>query len=73
MAAQNKVTASVQPTKPRPSAAERRAAEIAMLSNKQAELKHDAAQRRQARELRDKTPAPSTSRDTAAAEPADGS
>ncbi|HWF54653.1 MAG TPA: hypothetical protein VG223_08505 [Solirubrobacteraceae bacterium] len=46
----NTVTASVRPVTPRASAAERRAAEIATLSNKQAELKHEAAERRRARE-----------------------
>lgn len=39
MAAKHKVTVSVQPTNPRPSSAQRRAAEIASLSTKQAELK----------------------------------
>lgn len=57
MATRNKVTASTQPRKPRPSGAERRAAQIAMLSTKQAELKREAAQRREARELRDKNAA----------------
>jgi len=53
MAAKNKVTASTQPTSWRPSPAERRAAEVTRLSTRQAELKHEAAQRRLARELRD--------------------
>jgi hypothetical protein len=56
MTARNKVTATAQPRAPRPSAAERRAAEIAMLSTKQAELKDAAAQRRRERELRDDPP-----------------
>jgi hypothetical protein len=51
MAAKNKVTVSVQRTAPRPSSAERRAAQIASLSTKQAELKAQAAERRQKREL----------------------
>lgn len=46
MAAKHKVTVSVQPTNPRPSSAQRRAAEIASLSTKQAELKQQAAERR---------------------------
>lgn len=62
MAARNKVTISSRPTNPRPTAAERRAAEIAMLSTKQAELKHAAAQRRQARGPRDDSPASRSSR-----------
>jgi hypothetical protein len=51
MAAKNKVTVSVQRTAPRPSSAERRAAQIATLSTKQAELKAEAAERRRKREL----------------------
>jgi hypothetical protein len=46
MAAKHKVTLSVQPTNPRPSTAERRAAEFASLAGKQADLKQDAAERR---------------------------
>ena len=49
MAAKHKVTVSVQPTNPRPSSAQRRAAEIASLSTKQAELKREAAERAAAR------------------------
>jgi hypothetical protein len=51
MGAKNKLSVSVRPTTPRPSAAERRAAQIAMLSTKQAELKHEAAERRRTRGL----------------------
>jgi hypothetical protein len=50
MAAKNKVTVSRQPTNHRQSSAERRAAQIAALSNKQAELKQEAAERRAKRE-----------------------
>ena len=57
MATRHKVTVSVQPTSLRPTSAERRAAQIASLSTKQAELKREAAERRQARESAD----PSTS------------
>jgi hypothetical protein len=46
MPAKHKMTVSVQPTSHRPSSAERRAAEIASLSNRQAELKQEAAERR---------------------------
>jgi len=49
MAANHKVTVSMQPTNRRPSTAERRAAQIASLSTKQAELKQEAAERRAAR------------------------
>lgn len=56
MAAKNKVTVSVQRTAPRPSSAERRAAQIATLSTKQAELKAEAAERRRKRDL-DNAPA----------------
>ncbi len=56
MAAKITVTTPTRPAAPRPSAAERRAAEIAMLSTKQAELKHEAAQRRQARGLSESPP-----------------
>ena len=45
MASKHKVTVSVQPTNRRPSSAQRRAAEIASLSTKQAELKQEAAER----------------------------
>jgi hypothetical protein len=46
MAAKHKVTVSVQQTKHRLSTAERRAASIAALSTRQAELKQEAADRR---------------------------
>jgi hypothetical protein len=46
MAAKRNMTVSVQPTNHRPSSAERRAAEIASISTKQAELKQEAAERR---------------------------
>ena len=46
MAARNKVSVSVQPTNRRQTSAERRAAQIASVSNKQAELKQEAADRR---------------------------
>jgi hypothetical protein len=49
MASKNKVTVSVRPTTPRPSSAERRAAQIAILSTEQAELKEEAAERRRTR------------------------
>ena len=49
MAAKHKVTVSMQPTNHRPTSAERRAAEIASLSTKQAELKQEAADRAAAR------------------------
>ena len=46
MAAKHKVTVSMRPTNPRLSTAERRAASIALLSTRQAELKQEAADRR---------------------------
>jgi hypothetical protein len=49
MAAKHKVTTSTQPTTGRLSSAERRAAQIASISTKQAELKQEAADRRAAR------------------------
>jgi hypothetical protein len=49
MAAKPKVTVSVQPTNHRPTTAERRAAQIAALSTRQAELKQEAADRRDER------------------------
>ena len=48
MAAKPKVTVSIQPTNHRPTTAERRAAQIASLSTRQAELKQEAADRRDA-------------------------
>jgi hypothetical protein len=53
MAARSKVTVSVQPAKHRPTSAERRAAQVEMVSSKQAELKREAAERRAERALRD--------------------
>lgn len=61
MAAKHKVTVSVQPTNRRPSSAERRAAQIAALSTRQAELKQEAAERR-AQRADQKAPATSTPR-----------
>lgn len=46
MAAKNKMTVSMEPTNRRPSSAQRRAAQIAAVSTKQAELKREAAERR---------------------------
>jgi hypothetical protein len=57
MAPKSKVTVSVQPAKHRPSSAERRAAQIEMLSTKQADLKREAAERRAKRAERDVDPA----------------
>jgi hypothetical protein len=57
MASKRKVTTSTRPVDPRPTSAERRAAQIASLSTKQAELKQEAADRRAAREsARQKSP-----------------
>jgi hypothetical protein len=56
MAARNKVTVSVQPAKHRPTSAERRAAQVEMISGKQAELKREAAERRAKRALEDASP-----------------
>jgi hypothetical protein len=52
MAAKKKVTVSISPTTRRPSSAERRAEQLATLSNKQADLKREAAERREARAAR---------------------
>lgn len=49
----NAVTSSVRLIKPRLSAPERRAAELAANAGKQAQLKREAAERRAARALRD--------------------
>ena len=49
MAAKPKMTVSMQPTNHRPSTAERRASQIASLSTRQAELKQEAADRRDQR------------------------
>jgi len=51
MAVEQEVTVSVQPTTRRPSSAERRAAQIATVSTRQAELKREAAERRAKRAL----------------------
>jgi hypothetical protein len=53
MAAKRKMTVSTQPVNHRPTSAERRAAQIASLSTRQAELKQEAADRRAARAARD--------------------
>ncbi|MDQ6804229.1 MAG: hypothetical protein M3065_04545 [Actinomycetota bacterium] len=53
MAAKSKMTVSVQPAKHRPTTAERRAAQVEMISGKQAELKREAAERRAKRALLD--------------------
>ncbi len=66
MAAKHKVTVSVQPTNRWPSSAERRAAEIATLSTKQAELKQEAAQRRAERANQSPPAAPTRRRVPAA-------
>lgn len=49
MAAKHKLTVSTQPTNPRLSSAERRAAQIASLATQQATLKQEAAARRDQR------------------------
>lgn len=66
MAAQRKVTVSMQPTNHRPSSAERRAAQIASLSTRQAELKQEAAERR-AQRANDAAPDAATPRTAARA------
>jgi hypothetical protein len=53
MAPKHKVSVSVQPAKHRPTSAERRAAQVEMVSTKQAELKREAAERRAKRALKD--------------------
>jgi hypothetical protein len=58
MAAKHKVTVSVQPAKHRPTTAERRAAQVEMISTKQAELKREAAERRAKRALQDESTPP---------------
>jgi hypothetical protein len=67
MAAKNKVTVSVQPPKQPPSSAQRRAAQIATVSTKQAELKREAAERRAKRALNSNASAPSMPADAATA------
>jgi hypothetical protein len=51
MAAKSKVTVSMQPTNRWPTSAERRAAQVAAISNKQADLKREAAERAAKRAL----------------------
>jgi hypothetical protein len=58
MAAKNTVTVSMKPTNQRLSSAERRAAQIAAISNRQAELKREAAERAAERAVRTDAPAP---------------
>jgi hypothetical protein len=65
MAAKHKVTVSTQPTNRRPSSAERQAARMASISNKQAELKQEAAERR-ARRANQNAPEASAPRKPAA-------
>jgi hypothetical protein len=67
MAVKQRVNGSVQPTKSRPSSAERRAAQIATVSTKQAELKREAADRRAIRVLNGNAPAASVPRKSATA------
>jgi hypothetical protein len=50
MTPKNKITETSRPAKPRPSPAERRAAQVAVLATRQAELKQEAEDRRRARE-----------------------
>jgi hypothetical protein len=66
MAVKHKVTVSTQPTHSRGTTAERRAAEVALLSTQQAELKQEAANRR-AERANQNAPAAFTPRKTAAA------
>jgi septal ring factor EnvC (AmiA/AmiB activator) len=49
MAAKKKVTVSMSPVARRPSSAERRAEQSAVLDGKQAQLKREAAERREKR------------------------
>jgi hypothetical protein len=70
MTVKNVVTTSTRPFAPRLSAAERRTAQITTLATQQAELKHEAAQRRLARELRvDASPAPTPRKNPAPKHP----
>jgi hypothetical protein len=57
MAAKNEMTVLVKPTNQRPSAAQRRAWQIASVSGKQAELKREAAERSARRALNSNAPA----------------
>jgi hypothetical protein len=61
MAATNKVRVSAQPAVRRPTTAERHAAQAAALSAHQAQLKQEAADRRQKR-LEDEASAPASKR-----------
>jgi hypothetical protein len=67
MAAENNMTVSVKPTNQRPSTAQRRAAQIAAISTKQAELKREAAERAAKRALSTNAPAVTMLRKTAPA------
>lgn len=60
MPAKHKITVSTQPVSPRPTSAQRRAAEAALLSNRQAELKQEAADRRAERAKKNAGPAATT-------------
>ncbi|HWE08251.1 MAG TPA: hypothetical protein VG325_02785 [Solirubrobacteraceae bacterium] len=62
MAAKRKVTVSMQPSNRRPSGAERRAAQIASLATQQAELKQEAADRRDERAAKSAADTLTTSR-----------
>ncbi len=66
MATKHKVTVSAGPANNRGTTAERRAAQIALLSTQQAELKQEAAERR-AERANQSGPAASTPRKAAAA------
>jgi hypothetical protein len=70
MAAKHQVTVSTQPTNSRLSTAERRAAQVASLSTRQAELKREAAERRAERANQD-APTPATLREGAPANTSD--
>jgi hypothetical protein len=59
MAAKKKMTVSIKPPNYRPSSAERRAAHLASISTKQADLKREAAERAAKRALSTNTPAAS--------------
>jgi hypothetical protein len=59
MPPKDSTTPSTRPVRPRLSATERRAAEIAASANKQAQLKREAAERRAARARRDAESPPS--------------
>jgi hypothetical protein len=67
MAAKNKVTVSVQPSKQRLSSAQRRAAQMATFSINQAQLKREAAERRAKRALNSNAPEASMPRTSATA------